>query len=105
MSLRRPTNDEGGDWKSEGTLSLKDRDTEVPPTFCQRLYHRTKTSDDLLQPAGDLTEGANFDDFEQRREAIFTALDYVGELGQGPFRFLRVFLFEFRKPIDLKLLL
>src|ERR1039458_5555917 len=104
MWLRHPTNDEGANWKSEGTLSLKDRDTEVPPTFCQRLYHRTKTSDDFLQPVGDLTEGANFDRFEQRGEAVVTALDYVGELGQGAFRFLRVFLFELREPIDLKLL-
>ena len=69
------------------------------------LHHRPKTSDDFLQPVGDLTEGANFDRFEQRGEAVVTALDYVGELGQGAFRFLRVFLFEFRKPIHLKLLL
>jgi hypothetical protein len=55
MWLRHPTNDEGANWKSEGTLSLKDRDTEVPPTFCQRLYHWAKTSDDFLEPAGDLT--------------------------------------------------
>src|SRR5207244_12048266 len=69
-----------------------------------RLHHWAKTPDNFLQTPGDLAQRANLHCFQQRREKVFTALDDFREFVQCAFGFLRVLLFEFRKPIDLQLL-
>src|SRR5437867_3559571 len=68
------------------------------------LHHRAKPAHDFLHATGDLAQRGDFDRLKQSRKTIFTALDNIDKFIERAFRFLRILLFELRKPINLQLL-